>query len=72
MFAVLIYYTEKKINTKRRRKITEFAWITSIKITKNNASYRQEETDGKYGNWQGEYRACMQLECKRIIFSQIL
>ena len=33
----LIYYTEKKINAKGEEKITEFAWITSIKITKNNA-----------------------------------
>ena len=33
----LIYYTEKKLNAKGEEKITEFAWITSIKITKNNA-----------------------------------
>ena len=32
----LIYYKEKKIVNKAK-KVTEFAWITSIEITKNNA-----------------------------------
>ncbi len=33
----LIYYTEKKISSDGEERITEFAWITSIKITKGNA-----------------------------------
>lgn len=33
----LIYYTEKKNRPDGKTQITEFAWITSIKITKGNA-----------------------------------
>ena len=33
----LIYYTENKILSDGEERITEFAWITSIKITKGNA-----------------------------------
>ena len=33
----LIYYTEKKIQSGGKEKITEFAWITNIRITKSNA-----------------------------------
>ena len=33
----LIYYREKKIGTDGKEKITEFAWITNIPITKSNA-----------------------------------
>lgn len=33
----LIYYTEKKIQADGEEKITKFAWITNITITKSNA-----------------------------------
>ena len=33
----LIYYREKTIDKKGNEKVTEFAWITSIKITQSNA-----------------------------------
>ncbi len=33
----LIYYTEKKVQADGKEKITKFAWITNITITKSNA-----------------------------------
>ena len=33
----LIYYTEKKVQANGKEKITEYAWITSIEITRKNA-----------------------------------
>ena len=33
----LIYYTEKKVQANGKEKTTEFAWITSIEITRKNA-----------------------------------
>lgn len=33
----LIYYTEKKVQGDGKEKVTEFAWITSLEITKGNA-----------------------------------
>ena len=33
----LIYYTEKKVQAEGKEKITKFAWITNIPITKSNA-----------------------------------
>ena len=33
----LIYYKEKKVLGDKEEKVTEYAWITSLKITKGNA-----------------------------------
>lgn len=33
----LIYYTEKKVQANGKEKTTEYAWITSIEITRKNA-----------------------------------
>lgn len=70
----LIYYTQKEVQADGEEKITEFAWITSIKITKNNAKKIVKagrnrwkiENQGfnRQKNWQGNIEhACSWDEC---------
>ena len=51
----LIYYTEKKSDKDGNEKTTEFAWITSIQITKPNA--KKLVAAGRY-RWKIENQGC--------------